>query len=403
MQWLLIMILFFFWLFLSFLTIGVFYSSTMSIDKFLIYTALIIFVIAALAYYIIRSDKIVTLADTNLKMSNVFGYIAAFTFGVFFLGLMATFLYNATQNLNSPLSIIKLILSIIVTLAIIGVVLKYVEMTDLYAESSVLQLFINVCFYLPCLFVNIIDLAVLRTGGSPSRDSIIVLIIMIAVYALYFGFPLFNKWRKSQRGMPLLTDAVNLGKQITVATYDDITQFMSGIATDVSNKISSKESFVSSTDASGNSTTPDPVAPSSNTPDLHYHYGISFSIFMDINDPRDNNISILTFGGKPSVLYNPSKNNFIVAVNDPQTEEKPEIVYETTDLPLQKWNDIIINYDSGIFDVFVNSELKMSKHVNVPFMRYDTITVGQDDGINGGIRNVAFYREPINVDEVILE
>jgi len=381
----------FFWLFLLFLIIGTYFSSTMNITQFFIYVALILFVIACVGLYVLRYSKLLNLSDTNQSVSSMFSYFIVLIFGIFFVGLMSTLLYRSTQNLNTPLSIIKLILTIFVVIAIMGIVFKLFERTDLYLESPLLQFFINTYFYLPCLLIGIIDLSILYSGGNPSRDSIVVLILIVITYSIYFGYPRIKKWRENKKGLTLVTDAVNLSKQVTLATYNDLSQF-----------ISNKESFVSSIDTL--STTRDSQ---SNSDPYNYRYGISFSAFFDVNDPNDTYISILNFGGKPNILYNPAKNNFLVGMDQEDaiaiTESKDvsynldnmDIVYESTDIPLQKWNDYVINYDSGVMDIFVNGELVKSKKVVVPFMKYDSITIGQDKGMQGGIRDVMYDKEPI--------
>ena len=67
------------------------------------------------------------------------------------------------------------------------------------------------------------------------------------------------------------------------------------------------------------------------------------------------------------------------------------LVYETTDILYQKWNNIGINYDAGLMDVLLNGELVASKSGIVPYMTHDTVVAGHDAGIYGGICNVMYY------------
>jgi hypothetical protein len=60
---------------------------------------------------------------------------------------------------------------------------------------------------------------------------------------------------------------------------------------------------------------------------------------------------------------------------------------------LQKWNDILINYSNGIMDIFLNGELVNSSNNVVPYFNLDNLTVGENDGIKGGIRNVIYNKK----------
>jgi hypothetical protein len=86
-----------------------------------------------------------------------------------------------------------------------------------------------------------------------------------------------------------------------------------------------------------------------------------------------------------------------------QQEEVKEI-YKTNKLPLQRWNHIVLNYSSGTLDVFINKKLVASK-VNVAPSYLDTIpkiTVGEDNGISGGICNVIYYQDELSMAKIEL-
>ena len=82
--------------------------------------------------------------------------------------------------------------------------------------------------------------------------------------------------------------------------------------------------------------------------------------------------------------------------------EERRIIYKTNKLPLQRWNHIVLNYSSGTLDVFINKKLVASK-INVAPSYLDTlpnISVGEDNGISGGICNVIYYQDPISLTKI---
>jgi len=69
------------------------------------------------------------------------------------------------------------------------------------------------------------------------------------------------------------------------------------------------------------------------------------------------------------------------------------MIYETKDILFQKWNNIVINYDRGTMDVFINGVLVGSKPGIAPYMTFESIKVGSSNGLNGGISNVMYYKD----------
>jgi len=77
-------------------------------------------------------------------------------------------------------------------------------------------------------------------------------------------------------------------------------------------------------------------------------------------------------------------------------------VFETKNVIYQRWNHIVVNYDSGFIDVFLNGELVGSKSGVAPYMNFDTIVAGAYNGIEGGICNVVYYEEILKKSEIVL-
>jgi hypothetical protein len=76
--------------------------------------------------------------------------------------------------------------------------------------------------------------------------------------------------------------------------------------------------------------------------------------------------------------------------------KKIKIIDTIRDVPLQKWNHIVINYTDGICDVFINGELHNTKKNIVPYNDSNTIQIGSQQGIHGEICNVSLFYEQFN-------
>ena len=76
----------------------------------------------------------------------------------------------------------------------------------------------------------------------------------------------------------------------------------------------------------------------------------------------------------------------------PGEEKKTVEIYKTKNILYQKWNNMVIKYDRGTMDVFLNGELVGSRPSIAPYMTYETIQVGSNNGLAGGISNVMYYK-----------
>ena len=70
---------------------------------------------------------------------------------------------------------------------------------------------------------------------------------------------------------------------------------------------------------------------------------------------------------------------------------KKTILYETEELPMQKWNNILFNFDGGTLDIYINNKLVISRKNIIPHTSHDKITIGQKDGLSGGICNIVYF------------
>ena len=137
---------------------------------------------------------------------------------------------------------------------------------------------------------------------------------------------------------------------------------------------------------------------------FNYHYALSAWFYINSNPPNTNSAyskysNILSYGGKPAIEYNAHLNKLRVRViQDNLTPAFKELeIYNSGGLRLQRWNNIVINYDHGTMDVFLNGILVSSSPSVSPYMSIDNIVIGSSNGLYGGVCNVNFYKENLNL------
>jgi len=140
----------------------------------------------------------------------------------------------------------------------------------------------------------------------------------------------------------------------------------------------------------------------------NYNYGLSSWIFLIAQPPSygagySKFTKVLDYAGKPTILYNPESNTLKITTNvhkkDSTIDAKTfdtKTIYKTTKIPLQKWNNIVVNYVGGILDVFINKKLVASVSNLIPYMSDDNIYIGDNPGISGSVANVTYFSRPIS-------
>ena len=144
-----------------------------------------------------------------------------------------------------------------------------------------------------------------------------------------------------------------------------------------------------------------------------YQYAISFWVYIDAEPPNTNSsynkfTSLLNFGEKPNILYCGKTNTLMITMLQQDLkkltknkltdfdENGNRILYVKQDVLLQKWNNIVVNYSGGVLDIFLNGELVKSDIGVVPYYKIDNLTIGENNGISGGICNVVYFSKPLN-------
>ena len=275
------------------------------------------------------------------------------------------------SNINSLHTITIFIISILAIFGLLSLIyLTFKKTIDklINKHNLFIQLITNIFFYIPCLFVKFIEYIKFEYKITSSTVWIIFLIELLLI-SLYFILPII--WSKIviSDGIQLLKDPVYLFKKHTLGSFEDL----HGNNINKTNK------------------------------KFNYNYALSFWYYINPQPPNTNisytkYTNILSYGNKPVIDYNGKKN--ILRIRTENKLNKFVEIYLDKNIKYQTWNNMVINYDGANMDVFINSKLVGTQPNIAPYMTYENVTIGSDNGIHGGICNIKYYDRPLTKNDI---
>jgi hypothetical protein len=292
--------------------------------------------------------------------------------------------------------VMPFIVNLLTILVILGLLYKILKVGSNPKVNQSYHLALDIIFYIPCLFITLYNNlpSMGKTPAVPGVNEfsqmtyIKILLGVIALYIVYFYIFSYSRVYNNQDGTVILRDPIKLNKLTELSNYLKL------------NKLDENNKETTGTDKSSEQ---------GSINKFNYHYGMSFWVYLDsVNESQiDKYLTILNYGDKPKVEYNPAKNIMRVTVasnddpsNDDNRNAEPRIIYTLNNVLLQKWNNIIFNYIGGTVDVFYNGELVASALNVAPYMSYDGLVSGQDNGITGGICNVTYFIKSMTAKQI---
>lgn len=328
---------------------------------------------------IYNSDQpIITTSDITLKSNEnksdqptILSYTFKLLSTIAMLSLTGLFIIGIiTFMKKTPLLSYVMLNFVNVSISLVGLTIFYnIFKPFLMKKKGVLfRLFIDIITYIPCL-INDFIYYIKEQYQLTTKPITILLILELLLILFSILIPKLSSIIVTHDGNLLLKDPISLTQETKLGSFE--------ILNKISNPVKKNTKF-------------------------NYNYALSFWVYLNAEPPSTNlsyikNSNILSYGGKPSIYYNASKNELVFTAKD--GEEVKEI-YKTKDIEYQKWFNIIINYNGGTMDIFINNNLVSSNNSIVPYMNYDNIVCGTNKGTYGFIKDVMYFNNILTKDKI---
>ena len=284
------------------------------------------------------------------------------------LALAIFWLFNNVTSLTTLLTYAMNLSLIIGGIGIVYLLLKPLIGAGKKDPKSMLSLLGRLVMYVPCLLISFIDF-IREQYRITTKPVWILLAVEIILISLRIVMPKLVNALATHDGTQLLKEPIYLNNEHTLGNFENL------------------------------------HAGSADDSKFNYHYSLSSWVYINPQPPNTSRAytrftSLLNYGDKPQIQFNGQKNELRIMA----TTGKKDLVeiYKTTDIAYQKWNNFVINYDGGNMDVFLNGKLVASRPNIAPYMTYENITSGANDGIEGGICNVMYYDHILSKGSITL-
>ena len=337
------------------------------------FTLFILFLML-MTFSFIRARKQIFKDDPQSSNSDKYPGIFGFNLKVILIVLFGYLIFNSGLRIIVKImeqgfvkNIVEVVLNMLMIGGLIALAYKALSSTILnrFANTkSLLMLIVNMILIVPCKITQFFEFLHRQIKITPNVTWFILL--FQAIYLIgYFLVPYLIKVALQSDGILLQKEPIYLSRETSLASVQEL-------------------------------------RPKENTswfginPDKKVDYNFSISSWIRINPQPPNviangneNIPILKYGGKPDITYNVRDNRFEVSVVTKNGEQK--IVYSNDNFPLQKWNHVVLNFESGTLDVFMNGKLLISETDLLTARENEPIISGDKRGVEGGIRNVYYF------------
>ncbi len=373
---------------------------------------------------------LIMLTGTNIFDSNNSGMVVLL-YSLLTMGLLFGYLYLLTILSDTQKDLLNYISGLLMVLILVLFLSLIFLMTGNYMASlgGFPGVIAYLIFYIPCLIIDFINY--IKKEFSLITPTIgIVFILEIIVILCYLYLPkLFNQMTKLS-GVDLVKEPIILNEEVTLPAGQ---MFL------IPPKEGNKDEQL--------------LIGINNDERPRYNYAMSMWVYINTNEKNSNayanEVNILNYDNKPSISYKLNisgckykatqmasngngdvvdkylhntvdgcksedvnidniegrTSNFIFRFTN-EKDTNDEINTVKIELPSQKWHFFVFNYNDNIADLFVNGNLYNSyKFTDNNRPTYDklndTLTIGQEKGLEGVICNTVYHTKPLTKFEIV--
>lgn len=99
-------------------------------------------------------------------------------------------------------------------------------------------------------------------------------------------------------------------------------------------------------------------------------------------------------------ITNPNAKSTTVKTRLPPEENEMVTIYTMSNVPLQRWNHFVYNYDGSNIDIFINNQLVTSVSNKLPLIEHGDIIAGANRGVIGNLTNVVAFSNHLTKDTI---
>jgi hypothetical protein len=387
------------------------------------------------------------------EQTTLIRFIAVIVFFVLFMMAIKGVMWILV---NTPLmKIFRHMMTVFIVIGVLGIVYLFMRKTIDKVKNakgkSFLKLLLKLVMYLPCLIVDLIE-SIKFEYQITTKPVWILLGAEAGLVGMWFIIPYVIDKIVNLNGVKLLNEPVNLNIETIVGNFVDeskannLSISLDKLYSDKANEKAKKnleekglDTLDNAPDTAGKYCDPNqpknkilawlynqykhgislkvdfskhPIYTEYNADRFAYQYSLSGWFYINPQPPNTSSAyavytNILNYGKKVQIEYNGKLNSLRVMAavqssgiaykpDDATTNNMSTEVYKTNDVIYQKWNNIVINYDAGDLDVFLNGVLVSSINGAVPYMSFETVVAGANNGIMGGVCNVNYYTSTLS-------
>lgn len=284
--------------------------------------------------------------------------------GVFAFILIMYFYNNVSFTPNMVYLVTGAINLILFFMILVALAIVYkIGYNYLYKMNGLSGFIVNFIFYIPCMLLHLFEFLNNDLKQAPKIVYLLLIVEMI-LFLLYLYIPKISKSiSKSlslKDGKQILVEPLRIDNKSSLSSYVDLQN-----KKDSTNIVNNK-------------------------------FAISVWVYIvpvePSKSPYNGDATIFEFSDfHPRLIYNGATGKFKAYYNQSKFEEFT--------MPLQKWNHVVFNYTKSNVDLFVNGELQSTYGFrdvdNENLTIGDIISVGQDNGLSGGVCNMVYFNHPL--------